>query len=81
MDPSIYAYLNAILDTYPDTVRLALDTAPRPEGYSVYDVAVGPVPDGQTDLASRVTLEADTEQDDVSRGYAADDSVTVVFRC
>lgn len=81
MDPSIYAYLNAILDANPETVRLALDTSSRPEGYSVYDVAMGPTPDGQMDIAARVALEADPDSDDVNRGYDAGGIVVVVFRC
>ena len=71
-----YAYLNAVLDANPTVTKLVLAT-------DAYAVATGPVPPGQLDLASRVTLEAqpDDAVPNMSEGYDATDVLVVRFFC
>ena len=71
-----YAYLNAVLDSNPSVTKLVLAT-------DAYGVATGPVPPGQLDLASRVTLEAqlDDAVPNMSEGYDATDVLVVRFFC
>jgi len=71
-----YAYLNAILDSNPTVTKLVLAT-------DAYSVATGPVPPGQLDLASRVTLEAQPHDavPNMSEGYDVADVLVVRFFC
>lgn len=71
-----YAYLNAVLDSNPAVTRLVLAT-------DAYAVATGPVPAGETDLATRVTLEAqpDGAVPNLSEGYDAAGALVVSFFC
>ena len=71
-----YAYLNAVLDSNPTIAKLVLAT-------DAYAVATGPVPPGQLDLASRVTLGAqpDDAVPNMSEGYDATDVLVVRFFC
>ena len=71
-----YAYLNAILDANPTITKLVLST-------DAYAVATGPVPPGQLDLASRVTLEVqpDDAVPNMSEGYDVSDVLVVRFFC
>jgi hypothetical protein len=71
-----YAYLNAVLDANPTIAKLVLST-------DAYAVATGPVPSGEPDLASRVTLEAqpDDAVPNMSEGYDAVDILVVRFFC
>jgi len=71
-----YAYLNAVLDVNPTIAKLVLAT-------DAYSVATGPVPVGQTDLASRVTLEAQPNDavPNMSEGYDVSDVLVVRFFC
>ena len=71
-----YAYLNAVLDSNPSVTKLVLAT-------DAYATATGPVPPGQLDLASRVTLEAqpDDAVPNMSEGYDATDVLVVRFFC
>ena len=71
-----YAYLNAVLDANPTIAKLILAT-------DAYSVATGPVPVGQTDLASRVTLEAQPNDavPNMSEGYDAANALVVRFFC
>ena len=71
-----YAYLNAVLDVNPSVTKLVLAT-------DAYSVATGPMPPGQLDLASRVTLEAqpDDAVPNMSEGYDVADALVVRFFC
>ena len=71
-----YAYLNAVLDANPTIAKLVLST-------DAFTTATGPVPPGETDLASRVTLEAqpDDAVPNMSEGYDATDALVVRFFC
>ena len=71
-----YAYLNAVLDANPTVTKLVLST-------DAFTTATGPVPPGETDLASRVTLEAqpDDAVPNMSEGYDATDALVVRFFC
>jgi hypothetical protein len=71
-----YAYLNAILDSNPTVTKLALAT-------DAYATATGPVPPGEPDLASRVTLDAqpDDAVPNLSEGFDAADMRVVGFFC
>ena len=71
-----YAYLNAVLDANPTIAKLLLAT-------DAYSVATGPVPPGETDLASRATLEAQPNDavPNMSEGYDATDVLVVRFFC
>ena len=71
-----YAYLNAVLDSNPTIAKLVLAT-------DAFTTATGPVPLGETDLASRVTLEAqpDDAVPNMSEGYDATDALVVRFFC
>ena len=71
-----YAYLNAVLDSNPSVTKLVLST-------DAYAVATGPVPPGQTDIASRATLEAqpDDAVPNLSEGFDAADVLVVRFFC
>ena len=71
-----YAYLNAVLDANPTIAKLVLAT-------DAFTTATGPVPPGETDLASRVTLEAqpDDAVPNMSEGYDATDALVVRFFC
>jgi len=71
-----YAYLNAVLDVNPTIAKLVLAT-------DAYSVATGPVPPGQLDLASRVTLEAqpDDAVPNMTEGYDVSDVLVVRFFC
>jgi hypothetical protein len=71
-----YAYLNAVLDANPTVTKLVLAT-------DAYGVATGPVPPGETDLASRVTLEAQPNDavPNMSEGYDAANALVVRFFC
>ena len=71
-----YAYLNAVLDANPTIAKLILAT-------DAYAVATGPVPPGQTDIASRATLEAqpDDAVPNLSEGFDAADVLVVRFFC
>ena len=71
-----YAYLNAVLDSNPTIAKLVLAT-------DAYATATGPVPPGQLDLASRVTLEAQADDavPNMSEGYDATDVLVVRFFC
>ena len=71
-----YAYLNAVLDSNPTIAKLVLAT-------DAYAVATGPVPPGETDLASRVTLEVqpDDAVPNMSEGYDVSDVLVVRFFC
>ena len=71
-----YAYLNAVLDANPTIAKLLLAT-------DAYSVATGPVPPGETDLASRATLEAQPNDavPNMSEGYDVADLLVVRFSC
>jgi len=71
-----YAYLNAVLDANPTITRLVLAT-------DTYAIAAGPVPSGETDLATRVTLEAqpDDAVPNLSEGYDGAGALVVRFFC
>ena len=71
-----YAYLNAVLDANPTIAKLVLSA-------DAYAVATGPVPPGQLDLASRVTLEVqpDDAVPNMSEGYDVADVLVVRFFC
>ena len=71
-----YAYLNAVLDSNPSVTKLVLAT-------DAYTTATGPVPPGQLDLASRVTLEAqpDDAVPNMTEVYDATDVLVVRFFC
>ena len=71
-----YAYLNAVLDSNPTIAKLVLAT-------DAYATATGPVPPGETDLASRATLQAqpDDAVPNMSEGYDATDVLVVRFFC
>ena len=71
-----YAYLNAVLDANPTIAKLALAA-------DAFTTATGPVPLGETDLASRVTLEAqpDDAVPNMSEGYDVSDVLVVRFFC
>jgi hypothetical protein len=71
-----YGYLNALLDANPTVTRLVLAT-------DAYDTATGPVPSGETDLATRVTLaqQPDGATPNLSEGYDAAGTLTVSFFC
>ena len=71
-----YAYLNAVLDANPTIAKLVLSA-------DAYAVATGPVPPGQLDLASRVTLEVqpDDAVPNMSEGYDVSDVLVVRFFC
>ena len=71
-----YAYLNAVLDANPTIAKLVLAT-------DAFTTATGPVPPGQTDIASRATLEAQPGDavPNMSEGYDATDALVVRFFC
>ena len=71
-----YAYLNAVLDSNPSVAKLVLAT-------DAFTTATGPVPPGETDLASRVTLEVqpDDAVPNMSEGYDVADVLVVRFFC
>jgi hypothetical protein len=71
-----YAYLNAVLDSNPSVSKLVLAT-------DAFNVATGPVPAGQLDLASRVTLEAQPNDavPNMSEGFDVADMLVVRFFC
>lgn len=71
-----YAYLNAVLDANPTIAKLVLAT-------DAFTTATGPVPPGQTDIASRATLEAqpDDAVPNLSEGFDAADVLVVRFFC
>jgi hypothetical protein len=71
-----YAYLNAVLDANPTIAKLVL-------AVDAYSVATGPVPPGEPDLASRVTLDAQPEDavPNLSEGFDAADMRVVGFFC
>lgn len=71
-----YAYLNAVLDANPSITRLVLST-------EAYSTATGPVPPGEDDLASRVTLDAQPEDavPNLSEGYDSNAELVVRFYC
>jgi hypothetical protein len=76
MDTYTYAYLNAVLDENPSVTKLVLSVAS-------YAVATGPVPPGEPDIVSRVTLEAqpDDAVPNLSEGFDAADMRVVGFFC
>lgn len=70
----MYAYLNAILNANPAVTSLVLAT-------DAYAVATGPVPPGEEEIPSRVTV---AEQPVgavplLSQGFASDGSLVVQF--
>lgn len=71
-----YAYLNAVLDANPTVTKLVLATG-------AYATATGPVPPGETDLASRAVIEAqpDDAVPNLSEGFDAADVLVVRFFC
>lgn len=69
----MYAYFNAVLDANPSVVKLSVDD-------SCYATITGPVPDGEQDITSRVTVTQSVEADEFNRGYDASDTLVVLFR-